>query len=95
MLLLIERKNDPGKGLYDLPGGFVDYGETLEQGMKRELKEEIGIAPKNLKYYSSKPKQYLKIYSELQKKMRFIKDSIEIELNKETKEIMDSLKLVK
>jgi len=27
--------------------------------------------------------------------MRFIKDSIEIELNKETKEIMDSLKLVK
>ena len=46
-------------------------------------------------YYSSKPKQYLKIYNELQKKMRFIKDSIEIELNKETKEIMDSLKLVK
>ena len=58
MLLLIERKNDPGKGLYELPGGFVDYGETLEQGMKRELKEEIGIAPKNLKYYSSKPNKY-------------------------------------
>ncbi|MDA7812895.1 DUF4296 domain-containing protein [Flavobacteriaceae bacterium] len=46
------------------------------------------------KYYSSNPKQYLRIYSNLQKKMRFIKDSIEIELNKETKKIMDSLSLV-
>ena len=47
------------------------------------------------KYYSSNPKQYLRIYSNLQKKMRFIKDSIEIELNKETKKIKDSLSLVK
>ena len=46
------------------------------------------------KYYSSNPKQYLRIYSNLKKKMRFIKDSIEIELNKETKKIMDSLSLV-
>ena len=46
---------------------------------------------KSNSYYSSKPKQYLRIYSELQKKMKFIKDSIEIELNKETKKIMDSL----
>jgi hypothetical protein len=48
---------------------------------------------KSNSYYSSKPKQYLRIYSELQKKMKFIKDSIEIELNKETKKIMDSLSL--
>lgn len=45
-------------------------------------------------YYSSKPKQYLRIYFELQKKMKFIKDSIEIELNQETKKIMDSLSLI-
>ena len=45
-------------------------------------------------YYSSKPKKYLRIYSQLQKKMRSIKDSIEIELNKETKEIKDSLSLI-
>lgn len=45
-------------------------------------------------YYSSNPKKYLRIYFELQKKMRFIKDSIETELNKETKEIMDSLSLI-
>ena len=48
---------------------------------------------KSNSYYSSKPKQYLRIYSELQKKMKFIKDSIEIELNKENKKIMDSLSL--
>ena len=47
------------------------------------------------KYYSSNPKQYLRIYSNLQKKMRFIKDSIEIELNKETKKIKDSLSIIK
>ena len=47
------------------------------------------------KYYSSNPKQYLRIYSNLLKKMRFIKDSIEIELNKETKKIKDSLSIVK
>lgn len=45
-------------------------------------------------YYSSKPKKYLKIYYQLQKKMRSIKDSIEIELNKETREIKDSLSLI-
>ena len=45
-------------------------------------------------YYSSKPKKYLRIYFELQKKMRSIKDSIEIELNKETREIKDSLSLI-
>ena len=45
-------------------------------------------------YYSSKPKKYLRIYSQLQKKMRSIKDSIEIELNKETREIKDSLSLI-
>ena len=48
---------------------------------------------KSNSYYSSKPKQYLRIYSELQKKMKFIKDSIEIELNKETKKTTDSLSL--
>ena len=45
-------------------------------------------------YYSSKPKKYLRIYYQLQKKMRYIKDSIEIELNKETREIKDSLSLI-
>ncbi len=42
-LLLIQRANAPFRGLYALPGGFVDVGETVEQACRRELLEETGI----------------------------------------------------
>ncbi len=42
-VLLIERKNPPFKGMYALPGGFVDMDETVEQTAARELKEETGL----------------------------------------------------
>ena len=42
-LLLIRRANEPYRGLYALPGGFVDVGETTEDACRRELKEETGI----------------------------------------------------
>lgn len=58
-LLMIVRKKDPGKGLLDLPGGFVDYGESLEAGMARELAEEIGVAPDHLSYLTSAPNTYI------------------------------------
>lgn len=42
-LLLIKRKFPPFQGMYALPGGFVDVGETLEDACRRELLEETGV----------------------------------------------------
>lgn len=42
-LLLVKRKHSPGKGLWAIPGGFVDQNETFLQSAVRELKEETKI----------------------------------------------------
>ncbi|HNY08643.1 MAG TPA: NUDIX hydrolase [Tenuifilaceae bacterium] len=42
-LLLIERKNEPYKGCYALPGGFPEMNELLSDAAARELKEETGL----------------------------------------------------
>jgi bifunctional NMN adenylyltransferase/nudix hydrolase len=42
-LLLVKRRARPGKGLYALPGGFVEQTETLKDACLRELKEETRI----------------------------------------------------
>lgn len=45
-VLLIERKNEPHG--WALPGGFVDYGEPVENAAKREAKEETNLEAVNL-----------------------------------------------
>ena len=42
-LLLIRRANPPSQGLWSLPGGRVETGESAEQAVVRELLEETGL----------------------------------------------------
>lgn len=42
-LLLVRRRNDPGSGLWSVPGGRVETGETDAQAVVREMAEETGL----------------------------------------------------
>jgi ADP-ribose pyrophosphatase YjhB (NUDIX family) len=41
--LLIRRGSEPLKGVWSIPGGTLELGETLEEGVRRELREETGL----------------------------------------------------
>ena len=45
-LVLVTRGNEPYKGLHALPGGFVEFGETTEQAVVREVLEETALKTK-------------------------------------------------
>lgn len=57
-IALIVRGHDPGHGLLDLPGGFVDPGEDLESAVLREVREEIGLELAPPRYLFSVPNTY-------------------------------------
>jgi len=42
-IVLIKRDNPPYQGCFALPGGFVEIGETVEDAMHREAREETGL----------------------------------------------------
>jgi 8-oxo-dGTP diphosphatase len=42
-ILLAERGRDPLKGYWSLPGGVLETGESLEEGIRREVREETGL----------------------------------------------------
>lgn len=58
-VLFTVRKFDPYKGSLDLPGGFVDYYESVEEGLSREVKEELNLTVDSFKYMGSFPNEYV------------------------------------
>jgi NAD+ diphosphatase len=57
-IVLIKRKHAPRRGYLDLPGGFVGPGETLEEALQRETREELNLAIRDLRYFGSFPNRY-------------------------------------
>jgi NAD+ diphosphatase len=53
-ILLAHNRSFKGN-MYSLIAGFVEAGETLEECVKREIMEEVGLKVKNIKYFSSQP----------------------------------------
>jgi len=59
-VLLLKHRFRPGSG-WGLPGGFIEHGEQPEAGLRRELREEIGLEVERLKLFTvrafKRPKQ--------------------------------------
>ena len=49
-LLLVKRAVEPAKGQWGLPGGFIELGETPDEGAIRELKEETNLSGKPFQF---------------------------------------------
>lgn len=57
-LVLCIRGQEPGLDLLDVPGGFIEFGESVEAGLRREIAEELGLFVDALEYLTSEPNQY-------------------------------------
>ncbi len=53
--ILLARANRFPPGFYSVLAGFVEPGETLEQCVEREVREEVGLEVKNIRYFGSQP----------------------------------------
>ena len=63
-VLFTIRKHDPASGLLDLPGGFVDPGETAEEAVKREILEELNLKISIIDFVGTFTNKY--IYAEIE-----------------------------
>lgn len=57
-LLLIRRAKEPSAGKLGVPGGFIDFGESVEDGLRREVREEVGVEIEQLRFLVSFPNSY-------------------------------------
>jgi NAD+ diphosphatase len=53
--ILLARSPHFAPGMYSALAGFVEPGETLEQCLAREVREEVGVEVKNVRYFASQP----------------------------------------
>ncbi len=53
--ILLAHNRNFAPGLFSLIAGYVEPGESLEQCVEREIREEVGIKVKNIRYFSSQP----------------------------------------
>ncbi|MDG6243170.1 MAG: NAD(+) diphosphatase [Methanolobus sp.] len=56
--VLLARSAHFRPGLYSIIAGFVEPGESIEQAVVREVREEVGVSIKNLRYFGSQPWPY-------------------------------------
>ncbi len=57
-LLLVKRRSQYKNDYWDLPGGFMEFNENAEESVLREVREELGINIRNLKYFGSQYDAY-------------------------------------
>lgn len=57
-LLTVRRNRQPALGTLDLPGGFVDPGEGIDEGCRREVREELGGEVEISRFLFSLPNVY-------------------------------------
>ncbi len=53
--ILLARAHRFRNAFYSVLAGFVEYGETFEETVRREVREEVGIELKNIRYFGSQP----------------------------------------
>lgn len=84
-VLLCVRGHEDGLGMLELPGGFLEDGETLEEGARREVREELRMALDHVAYLNS----YCGVYSDGRKIVSVVFLGISHTAPKHTPEVLN------